>query len=695
MSAVRDLLIEIGTEELPPPALKKLSAAFSEAVLAGLNDLGFTGLESRSFATPRRLAIQAFAVPEQQAEQKIERRGPAVQAAFDKQGEPTKAAQGFAQSCGVSVQDLSRVKTDKGEWLYYEAMQSGKTTADCIVSIVESALNQLPIPKRMRWGAGEAEFVRPVHWIVLLFGDEVVEGNILGITSGRETYGHRFHSPEALSIDNAANYEKVLSDKVKVIPGFKARRQRIEELVAAESKALGGTARLELETELLDEVTALVEWPVALVCCFEESFLAVPAEALVSTMKDNQKYFPVYDNNGKLSQNFIVISNLDSKDAQQIISGNEKVVRPRLADAQFFWEQDKKKPLAEFNERLKQVVFQRKLGTVYEKAERTAKLAADIATAIKANSEQAYKAGLLCKADLMSEMVYEFPQLQGIMGRYYAEHSGEAAEVATAIEQHYWPKFSGDTLPENACAQAVALADKLDTLVGIFAAGDKPTGTRDPFALRRAAIGVLKILIEQKLELDLEQLLQLAASSFPPELKAGKVVGDVFDFIQGRLKAEYEGMQPAFTPQQVAAVMACRPTQPLDFDRRIHAVREFSEMSESESLSAANKRTANILKKAGLSSELPLKVELLQEAAEKELHKALEKLLPEVEPLCQQGAYQQALQKLAGLREPVDRFFDDVMVMAEDEKIKNNRLALLQKLQNAFKGIADIALLQK
>ena len=518
---------------------------------------------------------------------------------------------------------------------------------------------------------------------------------ILGIQSSRQTYGHRFHSPAAIDLSSTKDYEKKLNQQAKVIAEFEVRRERIQELVLENAHNLNGTAKLETEAELLDEVAGLVEWPVALVCSFDESFLQVPAEALVSTMKDNQKYFPVYDKQGQLTCNFIVISNIESQDEKQIQEGNERVVRPRLADAQFFWDQDRKKPFTEFNEKLREVVFQRKLGTVYEKSERIANLAAYIAKAMGADSEKAHRAGLLCKADLMTEMVFEFPQLQGVMGRHYALHGGEAKEVAAAIEQHYWPRYAGDNLPDNICAQSVALADKLDTLIGIFAAGDKPTGTRDPFALRRAALGVLKILIEEKLNLDLEQLLKEAANSFPAKLKANEVIAEVFEFVLGRLKAEYENMLPAFTPQQVAAVMACRPTQPFDFDRRIYAVRAFSELADAESLSAANKRIANILKKAKLNKAIKLDVDLLEDAAEKKLFAAIEALLPEVGPLSKQGQYEQALQKLASLREPVDHFFDQVMVMVDDEKVKNNRLALLQTVHGAFSQIADIALLQK
>lgn len=691
MSDVRDLLIEIGTEELPPAALKTLSESFESGILKGLADLGFEGLESRRFSTPRRLAVLVAGVPDRQPDRRIERRGPAVSAAFDKQGEPTKAALGFAASCGVDVDALSRLENEKGAWLYYETDEPGQATVDCIPGIVERALAGLPVPKRMRWGAGEAEFVRPVHWAVLLYGKDLIEAGVLGIGSARNTYGHRFHHPGALHLDAAPDYEKTLLKAAYVIPGFEQRRERIREQVLAGAGKLDGVVDLEANAELLDEVTALVEWPVALTCSFEERFLRVPAEALVSTMKDNQKYFPVYDRQGALTRHFIVIANIESREPARVREGNERVIRPRLADAEFFWDQDRRRPLTDFNKRLREVVFQRKLGTLYEKVERVSALAGEIARKLDADPEQAARAGLLCKADLMSEMVFEFPQLQGIMGRYYALESGEPEPVAQAIEEHYRPRFAGDALPEIACGQCVALADKLDTLVGIFAAGGKPTGVRDPFALRRAALGVLKILIEKDLELDLDQLLHAAASRFHDKTGAGEIVQEVFEFILGRLNTEYESA--GYTPQQIAAVLACRPTRPVDFDRRIRAVRAFSDTPEAETLAAANKRTGNILKKAGVDEELAVDTALLAEPAEKDLHQAMDALLPEIEPLCRCGDYDRALQRLATLKAPVDRFFDEVLVMAEDEKLRRNRFALLQTLSRAFGQIADISLL--
>jgi glycyl-tRNA synthetase beta chain len=697
MSQTRDLLIEIGCEELPPLALPRLSLSFEQGVLKGLQDLGFDKPAIKRFATPRRLGLLISSLPVRQQDQLIERRGPALQAAFDAKGQPTKAALGFAQSCSVDIAALEKLETDKGAWLVYKGTQEGKQTRDCIAAIVEKALNDLPIPKRMRWGDGDAEFVRPVHWLILLFGNEVIDAQILGVRSGNKTRGHRFlHNMGGtgeIAIKTPDAYEDTLFRSGKVIADFGKRREKIKQQVLDAAKQLRGVIQIENDEELLDEVTALVEWPVPIVCDFEEKFLHVPAEALVSTMKGNQKYFPVYDTKGSLTRHFIAISNLESRDPSKIREGNQRVVRPRLADAEFFWNQGKKQPLESYNEKLKTVVFQNKLGTVYEKAQRVSALAAEIAKLTNTDAQHAARAGILCKADLMTDMVFEFPKLQGTMGRYYAISSGEPEVVAIAIEEHYLPRFAGDQLPKTACGQNVALADKLDTLIGIFAAGQKPSGEKDPFALRRAALGVLKIIIDKRLPLDLYKLLELAAKAMPVD--AAGVVNEVFDFIMARLRADYEGrQQDGFTPQQVEAVMTCRPTRPLDFDMRIRAVKTFSTLPEAESLAAANKRIANLLKKTEATTNSKVDPELLQEPAEKALDASIRKILPEVEPLYAAGDYETALKKLAGLRQPVDTFFDAVMVMADDKKLRQNRLALLQQLSNLFTRIADISCLQ-
>jgi glycyl-tRNA synthetase beta chain len=684
----RNLLIEIGTEELPPLALAILSREFESNIMQRLSALGFAGLVSKRYATPRRLAVLVQQLPVRQPDQEIERRGPAVNA-------PTQAVEGFARSCNVSVDRLQRIKTDKGEWFYYKTLQPGADTRERIPAIVEEALQKLPIPKRMRWGSGEAEFVRPVHWIVLLFGNEIIDASILGVAAGNKTYGHRFYHPQAIALKNADEYAAVLLKKGKVIADAEERCKTIAEQVLATSKKIGGRINLHEKHALLDEVTALVEWPVPLACRFDEHFLQVPAEALVSTMESNQRYFPLYDNSGKLLPDFIVISNIKSRDESRVREGNERVIRPRFADAAFFWEQDKKQPLETFNERLKTVVFQNKLGTVYDKAARSAALAVKIAQRLGADTQAVRRAGLLSKADLMSNMVGEFPKLQGIMGRYYALHAGEPAAIASAIEEHYLPRFAGDRLPESPAGQCVAIADRLDTLLGIFAVGQKPTGEKDPYALRRAALGILKIMIEKKLDLDLHELLRDAATGFEQTVKAENVVGEVFDFILARLRSEYEDAENPFTPQQIEAVLSLRPSRPLDFDRRIRAVKLFSALPEAASLSAANKRIANILKKSGtVSAASEVKDTLLHEPAEKKLHAEIEKLMPQIEPLCAGGKYAEALSKLAGLRKVVDEFFDTVMVMTDDEAVKKNRLALLQRLHQAFTRIADIACLQ-
>ena len=691
---MRDILIEIGTEEMPPLALPRLSEAFAAGVVAGLAELGFTQIDSQAFATPRRLAVYLRNVPEQQAEQRLERRGPAVAAAFDADGQPTKAAAGFARSCGVSVAELEQRQTDKGAWLYYQGVQAGRKTRDELAGIVTAALNALPIPKKMRWGSGDAEFVRPVHWAVLLYGEECIAADILGVRSDRISYGHRFHAPHAIRIENPAEYAQRLLHDGKVVVDFAARRAQIKTQLLAAAEQIGGRLDLSADADLLDEVTALVEWPVAISCRFDATFLRVPAEALVSAMKSHQKYFPVYDSTGRLSAHFIAISNIDSRDPEVVRVGNERVIRPRLADAAFFWDQDRKQALAEYNTRLQTVIYQQQLGTVLEKAQRVAAVAAELAKPIGADPKTAQRAGWLCKADLMTAMVGEFPKLQGVMGRYYALASGDTDTVANAIEEHYRPRYAGDALPPSPAGQSLALADKLDTLVGIFAIGQKPSGEKDPFALRRAAIGVLRILIEGRLPLDIYTCLQRVAAEYPAALNASSAVDAVFDFLLARLRAEYESETHGYTPQELDAVLACRPTQPLDIDKRLRAVRAFSQLPDADSLAAANKRIANILKKTDVDSGATVDETLLQDAAEKTLYQQLRVLLPTIEPLIQSGDYTAALQQLAGLRPAVDGFFADVFVMSDDPALRGNRLALLTQLHHAFTAVADIAYLQ-
>ncbi len=686
----RDLLIEIGTEELPPKALHSLSAAFLAGVKSGLEkaDLSFSGIDK--FASPRRLALRIYDLAESQPDKNIERKGPALQAAYDEDGCPTKAAQGFARSCGVEVEDLQKQETDKGTWLMFRSEQQGRPCSALVPAIINNALDKLPIPRRMRWGRLETQFVRPVHWIVLLFGDTVIEAEILGIRAGRETFGHRFHHPQAISIPSPADYEVLLESNGKVIADFERRRQTVRAQIEKEALRLKG--RAVINDNLLDEVTAMVEWPVAVAGNFEARFLDVPPEALISTMATNQKYFHLLDANGKLLPHFITISNIESREPDKIREGNERVIRPRFADAEFFWNQDRKQRLDARLESLKSVVFQKQLGSLFDKTWRVIPLAAWIADTLGADKVQAMRAAELCKCDLMTEMVGEFPSLQGIMGRYYAQHDQEPGDVATALDDYYRPRFAGDTLPPTATAQALAIADRIDTLLGIFAIGQIPTGDKDPYALRRAALGVLRILIEKKLDLDLRSLLETAAKHFSSEIKANAAIDQLLTFILDRLQAYYQ--DKGIKADVLDAVIGIQPTCPLDIDQRILAVSHFRELPEAESLAAANKRIGNILKK--VTGTLPENIDAsaLLETEEKTLYDMLNGLSGEVHILLKDNQYEQALTLLAQLRDPIDHFFDKVMVMAKDEKLRNNRIALLNQLHSLFMQVADISRLQ-
>ncbi len=690
MSDTRDLLIEIGTEELPPKALLRLSNAFTDGVRKGLEQAGLAFGSVHSYAAPRRLAIWIEALASAQADREQVRRGPALTAAFDGDGNPTPGAQGFARSCGVGMEQLEKLETDKGAWLVYRALERGRATADLIPDIVTQALGQLPIPKRMRWGAGTAEFVRPVHWIVLLFGDAVIDAEILGVKSGRETRGHRFHHPQPIYISEPAAYAPLLETEGQVIADFAIRREAIHGQAIEAGVAAGGRALID--AELLDEVTALVEWPVAVRGDFETRFLDVPSEALISTMQDNQKYFPVVDAQGKLLPHFITISNIVSRDPAQVKAGNERVVRPRLTDAAFFWNQDRKQRLETRTEKLGSMVFQSKLGTLLDKQQRVALLAGRIAVELGADKQLAERAALLAKCDLLTQMVFEFPELQGVMGRYYALHDGEPAEVAQALDEQYRPRFAGDALPASATSQALAIADRLDTLVGIFAIGQPPSGDKDPFALRRAALGVLRILIETGKDLDLAELLSAAATSFPASLTAQSAVDAVFDYMLERLRAYYA--DAGITPDVFDAVSSLRPTRPLDFHARLHAVTEFRALPEATSLAAANKRIGNILRKTEEKIPNDVDTSRLVDTAERDLYQAMTDLREAVTAQFDNGDYTAGLRQLAALREPVDRFFDNVMVMADDALVRGNRLALLAQLQNLFLRVADLSRLQ-
>lgn len=695
----RDFLVEIGTEELPPKALKKLSKAFGAGIEEGLKKQQLSYGKVTLYAAPRRLAVLVCDLQQAQEDKATERRGPAVTASFGEDGCPTPAAQGFARSCGVAVEDLVPMENDQGAWLVFRTTQKGQPATALLADIVRNALDQLPIPKRMRWGDLTAEFVRPVHWVVMLFGDEVVKCEILSVKAGRETRGHRFHHPQTMYLGEPQAYAPLLETEGHVVADFDARREAVRAQVMEAAKAIGGQA--VVDEDLLDEVTSMVEWPVAVAGEFEKRFLEVPAEALITTMKANQKYFHVLDKAGKLMPYFVTVSNIDSKDVVKVREGNERVVRPRLADADFFWNQDRKQTLDAHLERLNDVVFQKKLGTLYDKSERVAALAGHIATALGGDKDHAERAAWLSKCDLMTQMVGEFPNLQGIMGRYYAHHDKEAEDVAQALDEQYLPRFAGDQLPETTTGQALAIADKLDTVVGIFGIGQHPTGNKDPFALRRAALGLLRIVIENQLSLDLKEVIQIASEKFPKDIwsdKKGKhakvsdVLNQVFEFMMDRLKAYYH--ESGVAPDVFDAVLAVNPTQPYDFDRRVRAVTSFLQLPEAESLTAANKRISNILKQAKVTEAPMWDADLIKEPQEEALADKIVDIGYKITPLLERLDYEASMSALARLREPVDAFFDHVMVMVDDEALRNNRLSLLGQMRSMFLGIADLSRLQ-
>jgi glycyl-tRNA synthetase beta chain len=685
-----DLLIEIGTEELPPLALRRLAESFRDSLDGLLQENHLGHGTAHAYAAPRRLAVHIEKVPLTQPDREVVRRGPALMAAFDENGDPTRPALGFAKSCGVTVAELDQLETDKGTFLAWRSVEKGRPAVEVIPELVEAALKALPVPKRMRWGDSEVEFVRPVHWVLLLLGAEPVEADILGITAGRHTRGHRFHHNEEIAIVEPATYVQTLEDTGRVLVDMDRRRETIRAQVEAAGQALGGRARIE--AELLDEVTALVEWPVAISGSFDPRFLEVPAEALVSSMQYHQKFFPVEDNDGRLLPHFITVANIDSKDPQQVQAGNERVIRPRLEDAAFFWNQDRKQALAKRAEQLNTVTFQQKLGSLGDKQLRNGRIATAIAGQLGFNNEYVQRAAALCKCDLLTSMVYEFPELQGIMGRYYAAHDGEAVEVAAALDEQYRPRFAGDALPETPTGQALAIADRMDTLVGIFAIGQPPTGDKDPFGLRRAALGILRILIEKRLDLDLRSLIDTAAGGYADTLVTDLNADELFGFMMERLRGYY--LEQDYEADEFAAVLARQPRRPLDFDQRLAAVRAFRRLPESASLAAANKRIRNILRKAETAIPGRHDQALLQEPAEQALAAAIEKLELVVSPLFESRDYTEALHELAALQAPVDKFFDDVMVMSDDTALRDNRLALLNVLSDLFLQVADISRLQ-
>ncbi len=684
------LLVEIGTEELPPKALARLAEAFRDGLVAGLDKADLVHGEARALGSPRRLAVQVEALATAQADRVEERRGPALTAAFDAEGNPTKAAQGFARSCGCAVAELERLETDKGAWLVARRAVAGQPTAALLPELVEAALAALPVPKRMRWGAREEEFVRPVHWVVLLLGADVVPGRVLGLETGRVSRGHRFHAPGDLQLDHADAYVERLREPGRVLVDFNERREAIRAQVEAQAVACGG--RAVIDSALLDEVTALVEWPVALAGTFESRYLDVPPEALVSTMQGNQKYFPVVDTDGTLRPHFITVSNIDSRHPETVRRGNERVIRPRFADAEFFWNQDRKQALTDLEPRLVKVVFQDKLGSLHDRAQRISALAARISELTDGDPGAARLAGRLAKCDLLTQMVGEFPELQGTMGRYYARNDGLPEAVAVALEEQYLPRFAGDALPATPAGRAVALADRLDLLVGIFGIGQRPSGDRDPYGLRRAALGVLRIVLEGGLELDLAELIAFAREQLGTRLVAPDIEETVHQFLLDRLRGHY--LDAGFGPDLFEAVAALRPTRPLDFDRRLRAVAAFRDLPEAESLAAANKRVRNILRQAGAETPREPDLDLLEEPAERALAEALASHAAAVEPDLAMGDYRAALAELAGLRPAVDRFFDEVMVMADDPAVRANRLALLGQMATLFLRVADLSRLQ-
>ncbi|AEA77339.1 glycine--tRNA ligase subunit beta [Vibrio cholerae] len=686
----KEFLIELGTEELPPKQLRTLAEAFAANFAAELATADIAHEGVTWFATPRRLALKVANLAESQPDRVVEKRGPAVNVAFDADGKPTKAAEGWARGNGITVEQAERLVTDKGEWLLFKEQVQGQQTASVVVEMAAKALANLPIAKPMRWGDKETQFIRPVKTLTILFGSELIQGEILGVASARTLRGHRFMGEAEFTIESAEQYPAILEERGKVIADYATRKAMIIEGSQQAAQQLGGIA--DLEDALVEEVTSLVEWPVVMTAKFEEKFLKVPAEALVYTMKGDQKYFPVYDASKKLLPNFIFVSNIESKEPRHIVEGNEKVVRPRLADAEFFFNTDRKRPLVDRLPLLENAIFQQQLGTIKDKTDRITELAGYIAEQIGADVEKSKRAGLLAKCDLMTSMVFEFTDTQGVMGMHYARHDGEAEEVAVALNEQYMPRFAGDELPSRGVSAAVAMADKLDTIVGIFGIGQAPKGS-DPFALRRASLGVLRILVEYGYQLDLVDLIAKAKSLFGNRLTNANVEQEVIEFMLGRFPTWYQ--DAGFSIDIIQAVLARNPTKPADFDQRVKAVSHFRALEEAEALAAANKRVGNILAKydGELGEEIDLA--LLQEDAEKALAEAVEIMAEALEPAFATGNYQEALSKLAGLRAPVDAFFDNVMVMADDEALKKNRLTLLNKLRNLFLQIADISLLQK
>jgi glycyl-tRNA synthetase beta chain len=685
--STRDFLVEIGTEELPPKSLFTLADAFASGVKAGLDAASIEHGDVRWYATPRRLAVRVPGLAEKQPDQEVRRQGPAVAQAFDANGNPTRAALGFAASCGVEFSQIGQAEGPKGKVLQYEGTRKGSASSNLLPEIVANALSALPVPRRMRWGSGDQLFVRPVHWVVMLFGTEILPCTILDIASGRATRGHRFHAPGEIPLASPADYVELLAEKGWVIADAAERKRKIRLDVQNVAQSIGGTA--VIEEALLDEVAALVEWPVAIAGRFDARYLQLPQEVPIATMQDHQRYFPVRDASGTLMNAFVTVANIRSRDPNKVRDGNERVVRPRLADAEFFWEVDRHQRLDSRHDSLRAVTYQSKLGSVYDKSERVAQLATRIANVIDANESEVRRAARLCKCDLLTAMVGEFPELQGLMGKYYARHDGEAPAVCDAIEQHYWPRFAGDRLPESSVSVALSIADKLDTIAGIFAIGQKPSGTRDPFGLRRASLGILRILLERSVDMDLYELVEIAVGLQP--FKGKNTVPDIWDYLLERLRGSYLESESGVTTEMFDAVIAASPRSVRDIDERLSALTQFLRLPAAASLAAANKRIANLLRKASTEISEAVDADRLVEAAEQALFQHVLAVERAVNPMIARREYAAALTELAALRADVDGFFDAVMVMTEDAALRANRLGLLLRLRNMFLQIVDLS----
>ncbi len=685
-----DLLVEIGTEELPPKALRGLMDAFAANIGDAIDEARLEHGDVHAYASPRRLAVIVEKLAASQEDRRLSQKGPPVSVAYDDDGNPLPPASAFAKKCGVDVAELGRVKTGKGEWLAAETVEKGKTTAELLPALIEQALADLPIPRRMRWGAGDAEFVRPIHWIVLLHGTDVVDGTVMGIACGNTTMGHRFHSRGPVTIATPSAYLETLEQEGRVIADFGVRRELVRKGVEARAKEASG--HIVDGESLYDEVAALVEWPVPVLGGFDVAFLELPREVVVSTLTGHQRYFPVADDSGALLPSFVTVANLESKEPDKVRDGNERVIRPRLADAAFFWDSDRRKALATRREALREVVYQRGLGSLYDKSTRTAEVASWIAERLGIDSAHVVRAAALCKCDLLTGMVGEFPDLQGTMGRYYAISDGEPDAVATAIGEHYQPRFAGDALPETDAGRVLAMADKLDTLAGIFTIGKKPSGNRDPFGLRRAALGIIRLSIESPLDLDLKALIARALELQPAGKEDPQTLSEsLYTFITDRLRRYFLDRDPALDTETFDAVMARQPESLVDFELRLQAVQAFLRLDAAQSLASANKRIANILRQAEVTETSDIDEKILEPGAEQALYDALVAAEATVRPLLDERDYTRALQELAALREPVDRFFDDVMVMADDAAVRSNRLALLAALRALFLDVADIS----